>query len=141
MLHGWREITLRVVALVTLTPPVGGYTARVYANVRVFLTPVLGSLEWLLYRVTPPTSAAARNGSLRAQSASLLGPLLAGALSIVRARTLHYWPRHCYNRHVAGGGVLGARAVSTQDSRGVSRRDQTASRAIFGPGGTLVVEW
>ena len=51
MLQGWLQIILFLAVLLALTPLIGGYMARVYTNERVFLTPVLGPLERLFYRV------------------------------------------------------------------------------------------
>jgi potassium-transporting ATPase potassium-binding subunit len=50
-LQGWLQIALYLVVLTALTPLLGGYMARVYRNERVFLTPVLGPVERLTYRV------------------------------------------------------------------------------------------
>ena len=50
MLQGWLQIALFLAVLVALTPLLGGYMARVYTGERVFLTPVIGPLERLLYR-------------------------------------------------------------------------------------------
>jgi potassium-transporting ATPase potassium-binding subunit len=50
-LQGWVQIGFYLVVLTALTPLVGGYMARVYRNERVFLTPVLGPVERLTYRL------------------------------------------------------------------------------------------
>jgi K+-transporting ATPase ATPase A chain len=55
-LQGWLQIALYVAVLTALTPLLGGYMARVYRNERVFLTPVFGPLERMIYgllRVNP----------------------------------------------------------------------------------------
>jgi K+-transporting ATPase ATPase A chain len=49
--QGWAQIAFYLVVLTALTPLLGGYMARVYRNERVFLTPVLGPVERLTYRV------------------------------------------------------------------------------------------
>jgi K+-transporting ATPase ATPase A chain len=48
---GWLTIFLFVVILTLVALPLGSYMARVYSGERVFLTPVLGGLERLLYRL------------------------------------------------------------------------------------------
>ena len=48
--QGWVQIALYVAVLTALTPLLGGYMAGVYRNERVFLTPVFGLLERLIYR-------------------------------------------------------------------------------------------
>ena len=51
MAQGWLQIAIFLIVIVALTPPLGAYMARVYRNERVLLTPVLGGLERLTYRV------------------------------------------------------------------------------------------
>jgi K+-transporting ATPase ATPase A chain len=51
MPQGWIQILVFVVVLVALVKPVGIYLARVFSNQRVFLTPVVGPIERLAYRV------------------------------------------------------------------------------------------
>jgi K+-transporting ATPase ATPase A chain len=51
MAQGWLQIGIFLLVVVALTPPLGIYMARVYRNERVFLTPVLGPVERLTYRV------------------------------------------------------------------------------------------
>ena len=48
---GWLTIFLFVALLTVLAWPLGNYMANVYNGERVFLTPVFGGLERLLYRV------------------------------------------------------------------------------------------
>jgi K+-transporting ATPase ATPase A chain len=48
---GWLTIALFALILTALAFPLGGYMAKVYSGERVFLTPVLGWFERLLYRV------------------------------------------------------------------------------------------
>ena len=49
--QGWLQIAIYVVVLTALTPLLGGYMARVYTGERVFLTPILGPVERLIYRL------------------------------------------------------------------------------------------
>jgi K+-transporting ATPase ATPase A chain len=48
---GWLTIVLFVVILTALALPLGSYMAKVYGGERVFLTPLLGWAERLLYKV------------------------------------------------------------------------------------------
>jgi K+-transporting ATPase ATPase A chain len=48
--QGWLQIAIYVAVLTALVPVLGRYMARVYQNERVFLTPVVGPLERLIYR-------------------------------------------------------------------------------------------
>jgi K+-transporting ATPase ATPase A chain len=48
---GWLQIAVFVVLLVAASKPLGEYMARVYSGERTFLSPALGWLERLLYRV------------------------------------------------------------------------------------------
>ncbi len=49
--QGWLQIAVFFAVLTALTPVIGGYMARVFGGERVLLTPVLGPVERLLYRV------------------------------------------------------------------------------------------
>jgi potassium-transporting ATPase potassium-binding subunit len=49
--QGWLQIATFIALVTALTKPLGLYMAGVYRNERVFLTPVLGGLEGLTYRV------------------------------------------------------------------------------------------
>jgi len=51
MLQGWVQIAVFVAVLVALVKPVGIYMARVFTNQRVFLSPLVGPIERLTYRV------------------------------------------------------------------------------------------
>jgi potassium-transporting ATPase potassium-binding subunit len=48
---GWAEIVIFIVVLTALTPMLGAYMARVYQGERVVLTPLIGPLERVSYRV------------------------------------------------------------------------------------------
>jgi K+-transporting ATPase ATPase A chain len=50
-LAGWVQILLLVVVVTALTPLLGSYMARVYQGERLALSPLLGPLERLAYRV------------------------------------------------------------------------------------------
>jgi K+-transporting ATPase ATPase A chain len=49
--QGWLQIAVFFAVLTAVTPLIGGYMARVFAGDRVLLTPVLGPVERLLYRL------------------------------------------------------------------------------------------
>jgi K+-transporting ATPase ATPase A chain len=51
MLQGWVQIAVFLAVLIALIKPVGVYMARVFTNQRVFLTPVVGPIERLAYKV------------------------------------------------------------------------------------------
>ena len=51
MAQGWVQIALFIAVLVALIKPVGIYMARVFTNQRVFLSPVVGPIERLTYKV------------------------------------------------------------------------------------------
>ena len=51
MAQGWLQIAVFVGVVIALTPPLGAYMARVFTGQRVFLSPVLGPVERLTYRV------------------------------------------------------------------------------------------
>src|ERR1700733_1631319 len=51
MAQGWLQIAVFVVVLVALIKPVGIYMAGVFTNQRVLLSPVVGPIERLTYRV------------------------------------------------------------------------------------------
>jgi Potassium-transporting ATPase A subunit len=51
MLQGWVQIAIFLAVLIALVKPVGVYMSRVFTNQRVFLSPVLGPIERVTYRV------------------------------------------------------------------------------------------
>jgi len=50
-LNGWIQIVVFLVVLVLLVKPLGSYMAKVYQGERTFLSPVIGPLERLAYRL------------------------------------------------------------------------------------------
>ena len=62
MLQGWLQIAVFLVVLVALVPLLGAYMAKVFAGERVFLSPVLGPVERLLYRVMRVSPGPSRTG-------------------------------------------------------------------------------
>src|ERR1700760_3650761 len=92
MLQGWLQIGLFLVVLLALTPVIGGYMARVYTNERVFLTPVLGPLERLFYRVIRADTARGQDWKAYARSLLVFSGLFWLALYLIlRTQTLHPW--------------------------------------------------
>ncbi|HEY6550815.1 MAG TPA: potassium-transporting ATPase subunit KdpA [Solirubrobacterales bacterium] len=51
MFQGWVQIAVFIAVVVALVKPVGIYMARVFTSQRVFLSPVVGPIERLSYRV------------------------------------------------------------------------------------------
>ncbi|MGH2833699.1 MAG: potassium-transporting ATPase subunit KdpA, partial [Solirubrobacteraceae bacterium] len=94
---GWLTIVLFAVILTALAMPLGRYMVRVYTGERVFLTPVVGGLERLIYRVvrTDPE----RGQDWKAYAKSLLIFSLAGWLLlylILRTQNAFFVP-HALN--------------------------------------------
>jgi K+-transporting ATPase ATPase A chain len=90
MVQGFAQIALFCAALVVAMPLLGGYMARLFTGERVFLTPVLGPVERLVYRAirVDPT----RGQGWKSFARSLL--VLSGAFwlflyLILRTQTLH----------------------------------------------------
>ncbi len=50
--NGWLQIALYCVVIVLLVKPFGGYMTRVFTGERTFLSPVLGPLERVFYRLS-----------------------------------------------------------------------------------------
>ena len=51
-IYDWGQMLLYFAILIALVKPLGGFMARVYQGERTFVTPVLGPVERLIYRVT-----------------------------------------------------------------------------------------
>src|SRR5262245_36296514 len=51
-LNGWLQILLFLLAVLLVTPVLGGYMTRVFMRQRTWLDPVLRPLERLTYRLT-----------------------------------------------------------------------------------------
>jgi potassium-transporting ATPase potassium-binding subunit len=90
VLEGWLQIALFVAVLLALTPLIGGYMARVYTNERVFLTPVLGPLERLFYRVLRTDTTRGQDWRSYARTLLIFSGLSWLALYLIlRTQTLH----------------------------------------------------
>jgi K+-transporting ATPase ATPase A chain len=99
---GWLTIVLFVVLLTAFAWPLGSYMAAVYTGERVFLTPVLGGLERLLYRILRVDPNAGQDWKQYAKSLiifSLAGWLL--LYFLLRTQTLWNWtglnPQHFHS--------------------------------------------
>src|SRR6185436_2540114 len=51
-LNGWLQILFFLLAILLVTPVLGGYMARVFTRQRTWLDPLLRPLERLVYRLT-----------------------------------------------------------------------------------------
>jgi K+-transporting ATPase ATPase A chain len=90
VLQGWLQIALFVAVLVALTPLLGGYMARLYSGEHVFLTPVLGPVERLSYRVLRVDVSRGQDWKGYARSLLVLSGLFWLALYLIlRTQTLH----------------------------------------------------
>ena len=48
----WLQIALYLIVLLLLVKPLGSFMAKVYQGERTFMSPVLGPVERLIYRIT-----------------------------------------------------------------------------------------
>jgi potassium-transporting ATPase potassium-binding subunit len=94
---GWLTIVMFVVVLTALALPLGSYMAKVYSGERVFLSPILGGLERLLYKILRVDPK--REQDWKAYAKSLLVFSLAGWLLlflILRTQNAFFVP-HALN--------------------------------------------
>ena len=90
MLQGWLQITIFLAVLIALTPLLGGYMARVYTGERVFLAPVVASVERLTYRLLRVNPELGQDWKAYARSVLMLSALFWLALYLIlRTQTLH----------------------------------------------------
>ena len=88
--HGWLEIAIYVAVLTALTPLIGGYMARVFRGERVLLTPVLGPLERLVYRLLRADPSSEQNWKQYARSALVFsGVFWIGLYIVLRTQGIH----------------------------------------------------
>ncbi|MET0810470.1 MAG: potassium-transporting ATPase subunit KdpA, partial [Thermoleophilaceae bacterium] len=89
-LQGWLQIGFYLVVLTALTPVLGGYMARVYRNERVFLTPVLGPVERLTYRVLRVNPAVEQDWKAYARTTLVFSALFWIVLYVIlRTQSIH----------------------------------------------------
>jgi potassium-transporting ATPase potassium-binding subunit len=90
--QGWLQIAIYVAALTALTPVLGGYMARVFRGERVFLTPVLGPLERLVYRLIRVDTSVSQDWKSYARTTLIFSALFWGALYLIlRTQGIHPW--------------------------------------------------
>src|SRR3954449_9705223 len=90
VLQGWLQFAVFFALLVALVPLLGGYMARVYTAQRVFLSPVLGPVEGLLYRVLGVDVGQGQDWKRYARSLLVFSAVFWLALyAILRTQTLH----------------------------------------------------
>jgi K+-transporting ATPase ATPase A chain len=78
--NGWLQIALYCVVIVLLVKPFGGYMTRVFTGERTFLSPVLGPLERVFYRLSGVDERGDQNWLAYAVSMLLFS--LAGFISL-----------------------------------------------------------
>jgi potassium-transporting ATPase potassium-binding subunit len=88
--QGWLQIAIYLAVLTALTPLLGGYMARVYRNERLFLTPVFGPVERLIYRVMRVNPSVQQNWKSYARTTIVFSVLFWVALyAILRTQGIH----------------------------------------------------
>ena len=92
MLQGWVQIAVFLAVLVAIVPLLGGYMARVFTGERVFLSPALGPVERLLYRVLRVDVTRGQDWKAYARSLLVFSGLFWLALYLIlRTQTIHPW--------------------------------------------------
>ena len=90
MVQGWVQIIVFVAVLFAVVPLLGGYMARVFTNERVFLTPVVGPLERLVYRCLRVDVSHSQDWKSYAGTLLVFSGLFWLALYVIlRTQTLH----------------------------------------------------
>jgi K+-transporting ATPase ATPase A chain len=90
--NGWLQILVYCALLIAISPLLGGYMAKVFTGQRVFLTPIFGLPERLLYRAFGINPA--REQDWKSYAKSLIIFSLAGWLIlylVLRTQTLDPW--------------------------------------------------
>jgi len=89
-MQGWFQIILFCLVFTACVPFLGGYMARVFTGERVFLSPVIGPLERLLYRVLRVDTNASQGWKSYAGSLLIFSGVFWLFLYLVlRTQTLH----------------------------------------------------
>jgi potassium-transporting ATPase potassium-binding subunit len=91
-MQGWFQIIVFCAVLTAIVPLLGGYMARVFTGERVLLSPVLGPLERLTYRVLRVDTGVSQGW--KGYAGSLLvfsGVFWLFLYLILRTQTLHPW--------------------------------------------------
>jgi potassium-transporting ATPase potassium-binding subunit len=92
MVQGWVQYAVFFAIVVAVVPLLGGYMARVFQNERVFLTPVVGPLERVLYRAFRVNPAEGQDWKRYARSLLVFSGLFWLALYLIlRTQQIHPW--------------------------------------------------
>jgi potassium-transporting ATPase potassium-binding subunit len=93
MPQGWLQIAIFVVAVIALTPLLGGYMARVYTpGNRLALERLLGPFERLLYRIFRADVREGQDWKRYARSVLVFSALSwLGMYVVLRTQTIHPW--------------------------------------------------
>jgi potassium-transporting ATPase potassium-binding subunit len=92
MPQGWLQIVVFFAVLTAIVPLLGGYMAKVFTGQRVFLTPVLGPLERLMYRLLRVHPEEGQDWKQYARSLLVFSALFWVALYVIlRTQTIHPW--------------------------------------------------
>jgi K+-transporting ATPase ATPase A chain len=98
MAQGWIQIIVFCAVLTACVPLLGGYMARVFSNEHVFLTPVLGPLERLTYRVLRVDTSSTQGWRAYAGSLLVFSGLFWFVLYLIlRTQTLHPFNPHDFH--------------------------------------------
>ena len=90
--QGWLQIGIYVAVLTAVTPLLGAYMFRVYSGDRVFLTPVLGPLERLTYRVLRVDPERGQDWKAYARTTLVFSAVFYVALYVIlRTQGIHPW--------------------------------------------------
>ncbi len=91
-MEGWLQIILFCLVFTACVPFLGGYMARVFTGERVFLSPVIGPLERLVYRVLRVDTNVSQGWKSYAGSLLVFSGLFWLFLYLIlRTQTLHPW--------------------------------------------------
>ena len=91
-MQGWLQIIVFCLVFTAIVPLLGGYMARVFSGERVFLSPVVGPLERLMYRVLRVDTTVSQGWKSYAGSLLVFSGLFWLFLYLVlRTQTLHPW--------------------------------------------------
>src|SRR6185437_10789460 len=90
MVQGWAQIVFFLAVLTAIVPLLGGYMAKVFTGRRVFLTPVVGPLERLLYRLLRVNPDEGQDWKQYARTLLIFSGLFWVALYVIlRTQALH----------------------------------------------------
>jgi len=97
-MQGWLQIIVFCLVFTACVPFLGGYMARVFTGERVFLAPVVGPLERLLYRVLRVDTGVSQGWKSYAGSLLVFsGTFWLFLYLILRTQTLHPWNRQDFH--------------------------------------------